>query len=305
MLVDEMGGRGKKRTCLPRYDNRFTRLASPYTLCASAPTSVGVYSPVGVESASAMSALGRTVSVGLGFPPPPPPSPPEVEEGVMLDRRRGHSIIALESVLSRMGRYVSLVYCPVSSTMSSVVGACYKNATLVSFPSSLPHFLTFSLRTSTRPFQQPRAGVRQTERKVDDVGVKSEKRKKEKSTHHVLIPPQNRTRIHQPPTHSRTHPSPPLALGEVALGYGGVEQGQERVQGGDVEGGRVAEVRYGERLCGVGWGVSGREVGREGGRGKRERGGEGGRGEGEGEEGGEGGKEGEGKGKGRESVPSP
>lgn len=53
-----------------------------------------------MESAKVMSAVGRIVSVGLLFAF-------ATEAGVMDARRRGHSIIALASVLSRKGRYVS------------------------------------------------------------------------------------------------------------------------------------------------------------------------------------------------------
>lgn len=73
---------------------------------------VGVYSPVGVESAMLMSACGRRVSVGL--------SPDSVEEGVMEERNRGHSAMALERVLSRIGRYVSRVNWPDGSTGGGV-----------------------------------------------------------------------------------------------------------------------------------------------------------------------------------------
>lgn len=50
---------------------------------------------MGVESAILMSELGRMVSVGLAE---------GSEEGVMEERKRGHSSIALERVLRRMGR---------------------------------------------------------------------------------------------------------------------------------------------------------------------------------------------------------
>jgi len=61
------------------------------------PCIVGVYSPVGVDKAMLISACGRTVRVGL---------PESDEVGVIDDRRRGHSIIAFESVLRRIGRKV-------------------------------------------------------------------------------------------------------------------------------------------------------------------------------------------------------
>lgn len=56
---------------------------------------VGVYSPVGVDSAILISACGRIVNVGL-----------EVgdELGVMEARKSGHSSMDLDSVLSKMGR---------------------------------------------------------------------------------------------------------------------------------------------------------------------------------------------------------
>lgn len=69
--------------------------------------SVGVYSPVGVERAMEMSACGRIVSVGFAV---------ESAWGVMDERSRGHWIMALERVLRRIGRYVSLVYCAEGGT---------------------------------------------------------------------------------------------------------------------------------------------------------------------------------------------
>ena len=98
-------------TCLPNQLNSFTRLANSYTLLPSAPTNVGVYSPVGVDSAKFISAPCRTLNVGL-------PLAPSAGEEMEL-RRRGHSIMALERVLRRMGRYVSFVYWPGSSTSAS------------------------------------------------------------------------------------------------------------------------------------------------------------------------------------------
>lgn len=56
-----------------------------------------MYRPVGVESAMLMSACGRSVSVGLL-------SDSGVQEGVIEERKSGHSSIALESVLRSMGR---------------------------------------------------------------------------------------------------------------------------------------------------------------------------------------------------------
>jgi hypothetical protein len=60
------------------------------TLC-----SVGEYNPVCVESAILISACGRMVRVGLDV---------SDEDGVMELLKRGHSIIAFDKVLSRMGR---------------------------------------------------------------------------------------------------------------------------------------------------------------------------------------------------------
>ena len=60
------------------------------TLC-----SVGVYNPVWVESAILISAWGRMVRVGLDV---------SDEDGVMELLKRGHSIMAFDKVLSRMGR---------------------------------------------------------------------------------------------------------------------------------------------------------------------------------------------------------
>lgn len=50
-----------------------------------------------------MSAWGRRVRVGLSV------EEEGVGVGVMEERKRGHSDMAFESVLRRMGRYVSLV----------------------------------------------------------------------------------------------------------------------------------------------------------------------------------------------------
>ena len=62
------------------------------TLCM-----VGVYSPLGVDSAMLISALGRMVSVGLDVS--------EVEVwGVIELRKIGHSSMAFERVLRRIGR---------------------------------------------------------------------------------------------------------------------------------------------------------------------------------------------------------
>lgn len=70
--------------------------------CVSTRWMVGVYNPVLVEIAILMSACGRIVRLGLDC----------AEfggDGVMDERRRGHWSIALESVLSRKGRYVRRV----------------------------------------------------------------------------------------------------------------------------------------------------------------------------------------------------
>ena len=69
---------------------------------------VGVYNPVGVERARAISVLGRMVSVGL--------PDPDVEFGVIEDLKSGHSVMAFDSVFSRIGRYVNRVYRPPSGT---------------------------------------------------------------------------------------------------------------------------------------------------------------------------------------------
>jgi hypothetical protein len=56
---------------------------------------VGVYRPVCVESAMLISAWVRMVTVGFEE---------DDGNGVMEDRRRGHSSIDLESVFRRIGR---------------------------------------------------------------------------------------------------------------------------------------------------------------------------------------------------------
>jgi hypothetical protein len=61
---------------------------------------VGVYKPVGVDSAILISECGRTVNVGR--------FPLETLSGVMDERKSGQEYIALERVLRRMGRYVNL-----------------------------------------------------------------------------------------------------------------------------------------------------------------------------------------------------
>ena len=73
-----------------------------FTLCI-----VRVYSPLGVESAILISALGRMVSVGLDGS--------EVEDcGVVELQKIGHLSMPFERVLRRMGRWVSPVYCWIS-----------------------------------------------------------------------------------------------------------------------------------------------------------------------------------------------
>ena len=57
---------------------------------------VGVYSPVAVDSAMLMSEYGRKVSVGL--------LPFEALPGVIEERKSGQASIAFERVLRRMGR---------------------------------------------------------------------------------------------------------------------------------------------------------------------------------------------------------
>lgn len=58
---------------------------------------VGVYSPLGVDSAMLISALGRMVSVGLD-------DSEGEDRGVIELRKIGHSSIAFERVLRRIGR---------------------------------------------------------------------------------------------------------------------------------------------------------------------------------------------------------
>lgn len=64
-----------------------------------------MYRPVGVDRAMLMSACGRSVRVGFDD------SAGDEDWGVMEERKSGHSTMAFESVLRRMGRYVNLVYC--------------------------------------------------------------------------------------------------------------------------------------------------------------------------------------------------
>lgn len=77
-------------------------------LCVSAWGMTGVYRPVGVLRATAMSACGRMVRVGL----PPPFTLP----GVMEERSTGHAIMAFASVFMSMGRYVRRVNWALSGT---------------------------------------------------------------------------------------------------------------------------------------------------------------------------------------------
>lgn len=72
-----------------------------YGLSVSTAVRVGVYSPVGVESAIAISACGRIVSVGF--------LKDKSGETVTEDRKRGHSHIARERDLSNRGRKVRRV----------------------------------------------------------------------------------------------------------------------------------------------------------------------------------------------------
>jgi len=60
-----------------------------------------------------MSAWGRSVSVGFTFAFPFVSAEEEGERGVIEERRRGHSVMARERVLRRIGRYVMRVYFPV------------------------------------------------------------------------------------------------------------------------------------------------------------------------------------------------
>lgn len=73
---------------------------------------------MGVDSATLMSAWGRIVRVGLAE------GDASAAIGVIEDRRRGHSSMALDRVFRRMGRYVSRVYCWDSGTCEGV-GAGY------------------------------------------------------------------------------------------------------------------------------------------------------------------------------------
>lgn len=66
-----------------------------------------------------MSAWGRSVIVGF--------SPDSGDQdGVMEERKSGHSAIAFERVFRRMGRYVRRVNWPDGSTGAS--GGCWKKA---------------------------------------------------------------------------------------------------------------------------------------------------------------------------------
>src|SRR6267154_4833917 len=77
-------------------------------LCVSARGMTGMYKPVGVLRATAMSACGRIVRVGL------PPS--FALPGVIDERSTGHAIIAFASALRSMGRYVRRVNWALSGT---------------------------------------------------------------------------------------------------------------------------------------------------------------------------------------------
>lgn len=77
-------------------------------LCVSARGMTGVYKPVVVLRATAMSACGRMVRVGL----PPPFALP----GVIDERSTGHAIMAFASVFRSMGRYVRRVNWALSNT---------------------------------------------------------------------------------------------------------------------------------------------------------------------------------------------
>jgi len=83
------------------------------TLCI-----VRVYSPLGMDNAMLISALGRMVSVGLE-------GADEEVWGVIELRKMGLSSIAFDRVLRRIGRYVSRVYCW-DSNMLACVGAGYR-----------------------------------------------------------------------------------------------------------------------------------------------------------------------------------
>ena len=84
-------------TFRPRYARCLSVAARLYTECVSTAQTVGVYSPVGVESAMHISECGRRVIVGLLplFETPP---------GVIEERKSGQECIAFERVLRRMGR---------------------------------------------------------------------------------------------------------------------------------------------------------------------------------------------------------
>jgi len=87
-------------TCRPRWERCLSVDANEYTECVETFRIVGVYRPVGVDKAIEISAPGRIVSVGFGGG--------DEEDGdiwgVIEERNKGHSAIALESVLSRIGR---------------------------------------------------------------------------------------------------------------------------------------------------------------------------------------------------------
>lgn len=80
----------------------------------------GVYKPVAVLRATAMSACGRIVRVGL--------LPSFALPGVREERSTGHSIMALESVFSSMGRYVRLENLALSGTGGGDGAGCRVNA---------------------------------------------------------------------------------------------------------------------------------------------------------------------------------
>jgi hypothetical protein len=73
-------------------------------LIVSTALSVGVYRPVGVDKAIAMSAWGRMLSFGLSF------EERSGEKGIEA-LKRGHSSMARERALRRRGRKVSRVKC--------------------------------------------------------------------------------------------------------------------------------------------------------------------------------------------------
>ena len=78
------------------------RDARAYIELWSTHVNVGVYRPVGADSARAISACGRRVKVGFCCCWSGPGDAAVV--GVIDDRKMGHSTIAFESVLRRMGR---------------------------------------------------------------------------------------------------------------------------------------------------------------------------------------------------------